>query len=92
MPHGCRAGSRGSALLSLSLSFACRKDGNRTTTPSPGELSTWPARRAVSACPPQRLTEQADAQAGQALSQPLAQALGQLPPPLLLPVVVLLIQ
>lgn len=42
--------------------------------------------------PLQPLTEQADAQPGQALPEPLAQALGQPPPPLLLPLVVLLVQ
>lgn len=41
---------------------------------------------------PQSLTEQADAQPGQALPQSLAQALRKLPPPLLLPVIVLFIQ
>lgn len=40
----------------------------------------------------QPLTEQADAQPGQALPEPLAQTLRELSPPLLLPVVVLLIQ
>lgn len=40
----------------------------------------------------QPLTEQADAQPRQALPEPLAQTLWELPPPLLLPVVVLLIQ
>lgn len=41
-------------------------------------------------CP--TLTQQTDAQPGQALPQPLAQALRELPPPLLLSVVVFLVQ
>lgn len=40
----------------------------------------------------QHLTQEADAQAGQALPQPFAQALWELPPPLLLPGAVLLVQ
>ncbi|KAL0598919.1 Zinc finger protein [Plecturocebus cupreus] len=51
-------------------------------------LSSWAHRRKAL----QPLTEQADAQPGQALSEPFAQALRELPPPLLLPIVVLLIQ
>lgn len=92
------SGTRASALSSLSLTFVCRKDVNFTTTPSPGSLHTWACLQSQSAdrceCtgPRQPLTKQADAQPGQALSEPLAQALRELPPPLLLPVVVLLIQ
>lgn len=78
-----------SALSSLRLSVVYRKDLHLPSTPSPGSPSPRPDVRARSQPP---LTEQADAQPGQALLEPLAQALRELPPPLLLPGVVLLIE
>lgn len=66
--------------------------------PNPGPAGEYPAAvgpladARVPPPPPRPLTEQTDAQPGQALPEPLAQALRELPPPLLLPVVVLLVQ
>ena len=85
---GCR-------LVSASASSAGRRKVH--TTPGSGPGGTWPqqGRRQTperAPPPPGPLTEQTEAQPGQALPEPLAQALRELPPPLLLPVVVLLVQ
>lgn len=69
-----------------------RKDVNLPTTPDPGSQGPTAEQRADQRTAQQPLTEQADAQPGQALAEPLAQALWELSPPLLLPVVVLLIK
>lgn len=66
----------------LRASASLQKDGQSTSSP-------W---KVLGPSPRRPLTEQADAQPGQALPEPLAEALRELPPPLLLPVVVLLIQ
>ena len=81
----------------LSLSFVCRKtEGPHYPRFWPG-VGTWPRQAREQTPerpppPPRPLTEQTDAQPGQALPEPLAQALRELPPPLVLPVVVLLVQ
>lgn len=87
----------GTRLRSLtSLSFLCRKPGRATPPPpAPNLVGGRAASRRPSAPappPPAPFTEQTDAQPGQALPEPLAQALRELPPPLLLPAAVLLVQ
>lgn len=90
-PRASLVGTRTRASSSPSLRFSGRMTGGPLPplVPAGGPPS---AGRRPSPSPRRPLTEQADAQPGQALPQPLAQALRELPPPLLLPVVVLLVQ
>lgn len=73
------------------VSWACGQETEWVPPPPRASATAAGRRGSQAALAPHPLTEQADAQPGQALSEPLAQALRELPPPLLLPVVVLLI-